>query len=216
MIEHGIDIGWKHTLVGIVNLDSGIGPPQEGLRQIGAIANATLNFEISTTRAQGKACHTLLVEHTLHLVYPYGDRAILVLDNGAINGHVGGWTMVLRPVKLDATANPRTSQAYQCGLNHMVVIHKVALLNLVVSHLHASAQFGQYHHLDILVLDINGLVLLIHLLVAHRLDNGIRIYHATGTLINTFFQEHRVLLGLSYFVSRNSHDFSPSFYRHCI
>ena len=94
----------------------------------------------------------------------------------------------------------------------MIIIHKVALLNLIVSHLHTSAQFGQYHHLDILVLDINGLILFIHLLVAHRLDNGIRIYHATRTLINTFFQEHRVLLGLSYFVGRNSHNFSPSFY----
>ena len=109
MIEHGIDIGWEHTLVGIVNLNGWVGPPQECLRQIGAIADATLNFEISTTRAQGKACHTLLVEHALHLVYPYGDRAILVLNNGAINGHVGGWTMVLGPVKLDTTANPRTS-----------------------------------------------------------------------------------------------------------
>ena len=94
----------------------------------------------------------------------------------------------------------------------MVIIDEMALFDLVVSHLDASAQLRQDHHLDILVLDINGLILLIHLLVAHCLDNRIRIYHATRTLINTFFQEHRVLLGLSYFVGRNSHDFSPSFY----
>ena len=87
--------------------------------------------------------------------------------------------MVLGPVKLDTAANPRTSQAYQCGLNNMVVIHKVALLNLIVSHLHTTAQFGQNHHLDILVLDIYGLVLFIHLLVAHRFDNRIRIYYTT-------------------------------------
>ena len=87
--------------------------------------------------------------------------------------------MVLGPVKLDTAANPRTSQAYQCGLDNMVVIHKVALLNLIVSHLHTSTQFGQNHHLDILVLDIYGLVLFIHLLVAHRFDNRIRIYYTT-------------------------------------
>ena len=73
MIEHGIDIGWEHTLIGIVHLDSWVGPPQECLRQIGTIAYTTLNLEISTAWAQRKASHTLLVEHALHLVYPNGD-----------------------------------------------------------------------------------------------------------------------------------------------
>ena len=179
MIEHGIDIRWKYTLIGIVHLNSRIGPPQESLWQIGTIAHPTLYFKIGTTWAQGKASHAFLVEHTLHLVHPYGDRAILVLNDSAINRHIGGWTMVLRPVKLYTTANPRTCQAYQCGLDNVVVIYKVALLNLIVSHLHTATQFGQNHHFDIFVLDINSFVLFIYFFVAHRLNDGVGIHYAT-------------------------------------
>ena len=93
--------------------------------------------------------------------------------------------MVLGPVELDATTDPRASKAYKRRLHHVVIIHEVSLLDLIVGHLDASAQFGQDHHLDIFVLEIDGLVVLVHLLIADRLDNGIRIDHPTRSLIHT-------------------------------
>ena len=71
MIEHGIHIRREYTLIRIVHLYSGVGPPKEGLGQIGSIIHPTLNLQIGTTWTQCKASHTLLVEHAFHLVHPY-------------------------------------------------------------------------------------------------------------------------------------------------
>ena len=87
--------------------------------------------------------------------------------------------MVLGPVELNATTNPRTKQTYEGRLDDVVVIDKVTLCNLVVGHLYATAQLRQYHHLDVLVLNPDGQIVLVHLLVAHRLNDGIGIDHTT-------------------------------------
>ena len=87
--------------------------------------------------------------------------------------------MVLRPVELDAATNPWTKQTYEGRLDDVVVVDEVALGNLVVRHLHATAQLGQYHHLDIFVLQPYRLILLVHLLVGYRLDDRVGIDHTT-------------------------------------
>ena len=119
------------------------------------------------------------MEHLLHLAAPYANRAIGVLFDAGVNGHEGGGTVVLRPVELDAATDPRTCQTYEGRLDDVVVVHKVALGYLVVGHLHTASQLRQYHHLDVLILNPNGLIVLIHLLVAYRLDDGIGIDHTT-------------------------------------
>ena len=120
--------------------------------------------------------------------------------------------MVLRPVELNTSRNPRTNQTNECWLDDVIIIHKVALSDLVVCHLHTSAKFWQHHHLDILILNPDGMIVNIFLLVAHRLDDGIGIYNTTRSLIHSLLQEDGVLLRLSYLIRRNSYDFSPSFY----
>ena len=37
MVEHGVDVGREHALVLIVHLHGGVGPPEEGLRHVGAV-----------------------------------------------------------------------------------------------------------------------------------------------------------------------------------
>ena len=139
MIEHGIDIGWEHALVSIVHFDSGIGPPEEGLRQRGTVRYTTLYFQIGTAWTQRKAGHAFLMEHTLHLVDPNRHASILVLHNVAVNGQISGGTVVLGPVKLDAARYPRACQSHECGLDDVVVVHEI---NLVVRHLYTTAQLG--------------------------------------------------------------------------
>ena len=94
----------------------------------------------------------------------------------------------------------------------MIVIHEVALFDLVVGHLDTSTQFWQDHHHDILVLDKHGLVVLVHFLVADRLNDGIWINHSTRTLIDALLQKHRVLLWCPYLIGGYRNYFSPSFY----
>ena len=94
----------------------------------------------------------------------------------------------------------------------MVVIDKVAFLDFIVCHLYASAQFGEHHDLDVLVLQINRMIGLVGLLVGNGFDDRVGINHAAASLIDTFFQEYRVLFGFPYFVGRDNHIFFPSFY----
>ena len=88
----------------------------------------------------------------------------------------------------------------------------MTLFDLIIRHLDTSAQFWQHHHLDILILNIDGLPLFVNLLVRDRFNHRIRIHYTARTLIHTLLQKDRVLLWLSHLISRNSYDFSPSFY----
>ena len=71
MIEDGIHVRGEHALIGIVHLNGGIGPPQEGLGQRCAVADAPLNLKIGAAGTQREARHALLMEHALHLVHPH-------------------------------------------------------------------------------------------------------------------------------------------------
>ena len=212
MVENGIHVGREHRLVFVVHLNGRIGPPQEGLRQRRAVAYASLNLKIGAARPQCEARHAFLVEHSLHLVYPYGHRAVLVFHNVAVGGQVCRRTVVLRPVKLYAARNPRSRQSHQRRLDDMVVIHEVAPPYFVVGHLYSSAELRQHHHLYIFVLQEHGHPFLVRLLVAYRLYHRIGIYHARRTLIHSLLQKDGVLLRLSDLIRRNCHDFSPSLY----
>ena len=106
----------------------------------------------------------------------------------------------------------RACQSHECGLDNVVVVHEVALLDFVVRHLYTSAQLWQYHDLDIFVLYPDGKPFLVDFLVRDRLDDGIGIDHAARTLIDAFLQEYRVLLSLSNFVCWYRYQLSPCFY----
>ena len=212
MVEHGVDVGWKHALVLIVHLDGRVSPPQKGLRNVRTVIESALDFQIGTARTQSKTCHSLLVEHLFHLANPYRYRAVGLLFDTGVNGHEGRRAMMLRPVELDAATDPRARKSYKGWFDNVVVVHEVALCYLVVCHLHTSAQLGQHHHLDILVFQPNGQIVFVHPFVADCLDDGVGIDHATRSLIDTFLQKHRVFLRLSHLVGRYCHQFSPGFY----
>ena len=88
----------------------------------------------------------------------------------------------------------------------------MALLDLVVGHLYTTAQLGQNHHLEVLVLNIDGAVLSIDTLVADTLDNGIRVYYAATSLIHAVLKEDGALLRCTHLISGDGHLLSPCFY----
>ena len=179
MIEDGVDVGGEHALILVVHLHSGIGPPEEGLRHVGTVVQPAFDFQIGTAWAQRKACHALLMKHSFHLTHPYTHASVGILLDAGVYGHEGSGAMVLRPVEFDAARNPRTDKTYEGRLDDVVVIHKVATGYLVVGHLYAATQLGQHHHLDILILQPDGLILLVDLFVGYRLNDWVRIDHST-------------------------------------
>ena len=212
VVEHRIDVGREHALVMVVHRYGRVCPPQEGLGHIGAVIKHAFDFEVSASRTQGEACHAFLVEHPFHLAYPYRYASVGILFDGAIYRHIRAGAVVLRPVEFDAARNPRSGKPYQSGLDDMVVIDKVAFLDFIVCHLYASAQFGEHHDLDVLVLQINRMIGLVGLLVGNGFDDRVGINHAAASLIDTFLQKYRVLFGFPHFVGRDNHIFFPSFY----
>ena len=156
------------------------------------------------------------MEHPLHLVHPYRHTAVLVLHDVAVYGQVGAGTVVLWPVELDAARYPWPRQSHECRLDDVVVIDEVALLDLIIRHLDATAQFRQHHYLEILVLQVHSPPFLRCRLVGYRLDDGIRINHATRALIYSLLQEDGILLCLSNLIRWYRHQLSPSFYHICI
>ena len=212
MVENGIDVRWEHALVGIVYCHGRVCPPEEGLWHFGRIIYHTVNLEVCTAGTEGESSHSFLVEHPLALVHPYGDAAVCIFLNRAVYWHECGRTMVLRPVELDSSRNPRPCQSYEGWFDDLVVVDEMALTDFVVCHLNPAAQFGQDHDLDIFVLEKYGVIGLVCFLVGNTLDDRVGVDHSTAALIYSFFQEDRGLLWLTCFVSRDDHVLPPCFY----
>ena len=119
--------------------------------------------------------------------------------------------MVLGPVEFDTAGNPGTGKSYKRRLDDMIVIYEMALADFVVCHLYAASQFGKNHHLDVFVLDEDGVPFVVSLLIGDRLDDRIGIDDSAGTLIDSLFKENRIFLGLSYLIGRDNHCFFPCF-----
>ncbi len=176
VVKDSVYVGREHALIVVVHSHGGIGPPEECLRHVGAVVKHALDFKIGAAGTQGETCHTFLMEHAFHFAHPHCHRAVFVFLDSAVDRHIGAWAVVLWPVKLDTTRNPRPGQTDECRLDDMVVVDKVTLLDFVIGHLDTSAELGEHHHLYIFVFDKNGIVLFIGLFVGDRLDYRIGIH----------------------------------------
>lgn len=92
-----------------------------------------------------------------------------------VNRQESAGTMVLGPIEFDASGNPRPCQSHQSRFHHLVIVNKMTLLDFVVCHLDASAQFGQNHNLDIFIFQINSVITLFLADIFYLFDHRIRI-----------------------------------------
>ena len=118
---------------------------------------------------------------------------------------------MLWPVEFNTAADPRSRQTHQCRLDNMIIVNEVTLLDFVVSHLHATAQFRQNHYLQVFILQKYRMIGAVGLLVSDTFDDGIRIHHPARSLIHTLLQENGILLVGPALIGRNHHLFSPGF-----
>ena len=139
MVEHGIDIRREYALIVIIHRYGRIRPPQEGLRHFGAVVEHPFYFEKSMSRTKREARHPFLMKHPFHFVHPYSDAAVSIFFNRRIYRHISTGTMMLRPIKLNTSRNPRTCQPHQCRFNHVIVINKMTFPDLIISHLYTTA-----------------------------------------------------------------------------
>src|SRR5574344_911901 len=211
MVEYSIHILREHALVIIIHGNGRISPPQNCLRYRHTIDGTSLDSQISTTGTQGKTSHALLMKHPFHFIHPHRDGTVFIFLYRTIHGHIGTRTVMLRPVELNTAADPWTREPHQCRFYHMIIIHKVTLIDFIVSHLYSSTQFRQNHHFDVFVLQPDSMPFLIHLLIAYLLNDRIRIHSAAAALIYSILQKNRILLRCTNLIRWDDDRFFPSF-----
>ena len=167
VVEHGVDIRRKYRAIAVVDSHSRISPPKEGLGNIGGIGHYAVNLQIGASGAERKSGSAFLMSHALKFVHPHCDAPVGSLLNVAIHLHICARTVVLRPVELYPSRNPRSGQPYESRFDHTVVVDEMTLLDFVVCHLHTTAELRKNHHLDIFVLKIDGRIFAIGLFVGH-------------------------------------------------
>ena len=211
VVHDGVHVRREDGLRVVVDRHGGVGPPQERLRQGRGVVELAPDLQVGAAGMERKAGHALGAVHAVHLADAHGLAAVGVFHDGVIHRHERGGTVVLRPVELDAAADPRPHQAHQRGLDDLVVVDEVVAVGLVIGALHASAQLRQDHHAQIVVFQPNRAVGLIHLFVVDLVNYGKGIHLAAAALIHALFQKHGIGVGLAHAVGGNDHAFLPDF-----
>ena len=195
----------------VVDGHSGVGPPQERLRQARAVVELSLDFDVGAVGIDGEGHLALGAVHLIDLGELDRAAAVLILRDAPVGRRVGRRAVMLRPVELDAAGDPRADQAHQRRLDDLVVVDEVIAVGLVVGALDAAAQLGQHHHADVVVLQPHRGIGLIDLLVEDLVDDRQRIHLAAGALIDALFQEHGVFVRLADAVGGQRDPLHPDF-----
>ena len=192
MVKYRRDVRREDALVIVPTLHRRICPPQEVARRGVAVEDFTGDLNQCPVRVKGKPGHRLQAAHRLGLVQPDGLRPVILLLNGDVDRHKGGWAMVLRPVKFDATRDPRPQQPHQRRFHHFVVVDEITLLDFVIRAMNTSPQLRQQHNADEVVFHPDGLVIAGFANAGQGIGHAVGIDRARGALIDALFQEHRV------------------------
>ncbi|NUV24535.1 hypothetical protein MS6204_03471 [Escherichia coli] len=150
--------------------------------------------------------------HRLRFADPHRLCTVFMGFEGEINGHKGGRAMVLRPVKLNPTGDPRSQQPHQRRFNDFIVINKIALFHFIPRAMHPTAQFRQDHHFDVVVFQPHRLPGFQGFLLAQRIGHAVGINRAGRSLINAIFQEHGMYILRPGFIGRDLNALLPHFY----
>src|ERR1700733_4085467 len=163
---------------------------------------------------QTNTMHPLHSHHRVLIAAPDRDRSIfLIALNRNFYRHEGRRSMMLRPIKLHPTGNPRTSKTNQRWLDHVLTIKKIIATEFVVTDMNASADFRQNHQSNKLIFDMDCLPLLRPRFRIDSVDNSHRVNPTTTALIDPLFEKQWIRVGICRQVREHHHRLFPGF--HC-
>ena len=143
------------------------------------------------------------------LAEPDSPAAVGVRFDVVVHRHEGRGTMVLRPVELHPTGDPRSEQADQRWLDHALVVEKVVVVGLVPADMDPPSNLGEDHQVEVFVFQVDRLVTLVHHFVGDPVGERVRVYLAAAALIYPLLQEHRVRIRGRDRVGRDNHRLAP-------
>lgn len=97
-----------------------------------------------------------------------------------------------RPVKFNASRNPRAENAYKRRFYNVLLIEKVVTGGFIKRRIYAPTDFGQYFYFKIFVSKNNyGVFFADFILSVNPKHNLIRIGSAACALVHAVFRKHR-------------------------
>jgi hypothetical protein len=107
-------------------------------------------------------------------------------------------------VPLDASGDPGSQHSYQRRLDHRLSIDKVVVVGLILCRKDPASDLRQYTGANILILQVDGLVALVHPLAGEALLHRIGVDSSLRALVSTAEVEPGVLIRLPGQVCRQS------------
>ena len=114
---------------------------------------------------------------------------------------------MLRPIKLNSAAYPRTRKTNQSGFNNFVIVNKIVAVCFVICTLNSAAEFRQNHYVYIIVFKDKSSIFLICLFVRNFFCNGQRIHLSRTALISSLFNKKRCFFRFAGFICWNKNFF---------
>ena len=202
VVGHEGDVRREERLVVIVDLHGSVRPPQEGLGHRRPVVEAHPELQHGAPRPQADAVHPLHSPHRLVLGQPGRPRSVGRGLDRPVGRQVGRRAVVLGPVELDPAGDPRSQQADEGRLDHVLAIEEVVAVGEIAGQEDAPAELRQDHHPEILVLQVQRRPGARRADVGDAIREGIRVDAPGAALVDPLLQEHRVRVRERHLVGR--------------
>ena len=108
------------------------------------IIKLAFDFNIGLSRIKRDSGHPFCAIHLVRLTDIYGAGTVVIGGKCIIDWRVGGWPVMLGPVKFDSAGDPWSGEPDEGGFDHMIVIDKIVSVRLIVGPLDPAAQFRKH------------------------------------------------------------------------
>ena len=202
-------VGREERLVPVVDAGGDVRPPQERLGQRRPIDEPHPHLDQRRVGMDRDPVHALHPVHRLVLAAPHRHAAVRVLLDRPVHRRVRRRAMVLRPVELDAAADPRAEEADERRLDDVLAVEEVVAVGAVEAHVDATADLGQHHQPQVPVLEVDGRPGVVDAFVGEAVRERVRVDPAGAALVDPLLEEHRVGVGRRHLVGGDRDGLHP-------
>ena len=100
MVVDRMDIRRENGLGVVAHGNGRIGPPKEGLRKRRSVVELALNLYVCLVLVKSYGRDDPCSVHPVHITKEKALGAVGIVAYPVLNLHIGGWSVMLRPVKL--------------------------------------------------------------------------------------------------------------------
>ncbi|MNJ36733.1 hypothetical protein D3C77_315330 [compost metagenome] len=146
---------------------------------------------------QSKSGSHFRAVHPVDFADPYRGTAILVLGERILHRVERCRPVMLRPVELNPSGYPRSSQTDERRLNYPVVIDEIIVVRFVDGAIYAPANLRHNFNAHVFVFQNRHPIGNRRFIVFDFINDRMRVYSPCTALIHSFLQKHRILIRLS-------------------